>query len=96
MDVGHVDGDAGAELRLDLVLICLLLLVLLRFWHFGWRPRGVRLTGTFLLFLRTRFIDVNLVDLCVDVALFTSLSLSSGKNIEILDLLISLCFSTLF
>lgn len=37
VDVGHVDGDAGAELRFDLVFICFLLFVRLCFGNFGWR-----------------------------------------------------------
>lgn len=62
MDVGHVDGDAGAELRLDLVLVRLLPLVLLGLGDFGRRPGGVQLTGSFLLLLGTLVAVGNLVD----------------------------------
>lgn len=61
MDVGHVDGDAGAELRFDLVIVRLLPIVLgLR--DLGRRPGGVRLTGSFLLLLGTLVAVGNLAD----------------------------------
>lgn len=62
MDVGHVDGDAGAELRLDLILLCLLPLVLLGLRDFRRRPGAVQLTGSFLLLLGTLVAVGNLVD----------------------------------